>query len=84
MLDKKTLLIFTAILLSTAVIIGSMFTITERFDRRYELESLVAELRAKNVKLEALLDQALKTLHHERVMHFGKPISEDSTDRSEP
>ena len=72
MLDKKTLLIFTAILLSTAVIIGSMFTITERFDRRYELESLIAELRAENVKLEALLDQALKTLHHERVMHFGK------------
>lgn len=45
MLDKKTLLIFTVILLSTAVIIGSMFTLAERFDRRYELESRIAELK---------------------------------------
>jgi len=72
MLDKKTLLIFTAILLSTAVIIGSMFTLAERFDRRYELESRVAELKAENIKLEVLLNQALKTLHHERILHIGK------------
>jgi hypothetical protein len=80
MLDKKTLLIFTVILLSTTIIIGSMFTITERFDRRYVLESRIAELRAENMKLEALLDQALKTLHHERMMHFGE-VSGDKTKR---
>lgn len=80
MLDKKTLLIFTAIILSTAVIIGSMFTIAERFDRRYELEARIAELRSKNVKLETLLDQALKTPHHERLMHLGE-VSGDKTTR---
>ena len=79
MLDKKTLLIFTAIILSTAVIIGSMFTIAERFDRRYELEARIAELRSKNVKLETLLDQALKTPHHERLMHFREVSGDKAT-----
>ena len=38
MLDKKTLLIVAAVFLSTVVIIGGMFTLAERFDRRIELE----------------------------------------------
>ena len=71
MLDRKTLIIIAAVLLSTVVIIGGMFTIAERFDRRIELESKISELKAENAQLEILLDQALKTLHHERLMHFG-------------
>ena len=69
--DKKTLLIVAVTLLSAAVIIGSMFTIAERFDRRIELESKISELKSENAQLEALLDQTLKTLHHERLLHFG-------------
>lgn len=80
MIDKKILLIVAAVLLSTVVIIGGMFTIAERFDRRIELESEIAELKTENAKLEALLDQTLKTLHHERVMHFGE-VSGDKTKR---
>ena len=57
-----------------------MFTIAERFDRRIELESEIAELKTENAKLEALLDQTLKTLHHERVMRFGE-VSGDKTKR---
>ena len=71
MLDRKTLIIIAAVLLSTVVIIGGMFTIAERFDRRIELESKISELKTENAQLEILLDQALKTLHHERLMHFG-------------
>ncbi|MPM08978.1 hypothetical protein SDC9_55294 [bioreactor metagenome] len=71
MLDRKTLTIIVAVLLSTVVIIGGMFTIAERFDRRIELESEISELKAENAQLEVLLDQALKTLHHERLLHFG-------------
>lgn len=36
-----------------------------------EFEAKIADLQAENSKLEVLLDQALKTLHHERLMHFG-------------
>ena len=71
MLDRKTLIIIAAVLLSTVAIIGSMFTIADRFDRRIELESEISELKAENAQLEVLLDQALKTLHHERLLHFG-------------
>ena len=71
MLDRKTLIIIAAVLLSTVVIIGGMFTIAERFDRRIELESEISELKIEKAELEVLLDQALKTLHHERLMHFG-------------
>ena len=42
----------------------------ERIEQRLERQSF--EYRIENVKLEALLDQALKTLHHERLMHFGE------------
>lgn len=69
--DKKTLLIVAVILLSAAVIIGAMFTIAELFDRRLELESNISELKTEKAQLEVLLDQALKTLHHERLLHFG-------------
>jgi len=69
--DKKNMLIVAVTLLSAAVIIGSMFTIAERFDRRIELESKISELKSENAQLEALLDQTLKTLHHERLLHFG-------------
>ncbi len=71
MLDRKTLIIIAAVLLSTVAIIGSMFTIAERFDRRFDLETKISELKAENAQLEILLDQALKTLHHERLLHFG-------------
>ena len=71
MLDRKTLIIIAAVLLSTVVIIGGMFTIAERFDRRIELESKISELKTENAQLEVLLDQALKTLHHERLLHFA-------------
>lgn len=71
MLDRKTLIIIAAVLLSTVVIIGGMFTIAERFDRRLELETKISELKTENAQLEVLLDQALKTLHHERLLHFG-------------
>ena len=71
MFDKKTLVIVASILLSTVVIIGAMFTIAERFDRRLELESEISELKTEKAQLEVLLDQALKTLHHERLLHFG-------------
>lgn len=69
--DKKTMLIVAVTLLSAAVIIGAMFTIAERFDHRIELESKISELKSENAQLEALLDQTLKTLHHERLLHFG-------------
>ena len=69
--DKKTMLIVAVTLLSAAVIIGSMFTIAERFDRRIELESKISELKSENAQLEVLLDQTIKTLHHERLLHFG-------------
>ena len=71
MLDRKTLIIIAAVLLSTVAIIGSMFTIAERFDRRFDLETKISELKTENAQLEVLLDQALKTLHHERLLHFG-------------
>lgn len=48
----------------------AQFIVFKRFDRRIELESEIAELKTDNAKLEALLDQALKTLHHERFLHF--------------
>ncbi len=69
--DKKTMLIVAVTLLSAAVIIGAMFTIAERFDRRIDLESEISELKAENAQLEVLLDQTIKTLHHERLLHFG-------------
>jgi hypothetical protein len=53
------------------VIIGGMFIFAERFDRRIELKSEIAELKTEKAELEGLLDQTLKTLHHERPMHFG-------------
>ena len=65
------MLIIAVTLLSAAVIIGAMFTIAERFDRRIDLESEISELKIEKAELEVLLDQALKTLHHERLMHFG-------------
>ena len=71
MFDKKTLVIVASILLSTVVIIGGMFIVAERFDRRIELESEISELKTEKAQLEVLLDQALKTLHHERLLHFG-------------
>jgi len=71
MFDRKTLIIIAAVLLSTVVIIGATFTIAERFDHRLELESKISELKTEKAQLEALLDQALKTLHHERLLHFG-------------
>lgn len=76
MLDKKTLLIVAAVFFSTVVIIGGMFTLAERFDRRIELESEISELKAEKAELDALLDQALKTLHHERFLHFGTTSSD--------
>ena len=71
MTERKTLIIIAAVLLSTVAIIGNMFIVAERFDRRIELESEISELKIENTELEALLDQALKTLHHERLLHFG-------------
>ena len=71
MLDKKTLLIVAVIVLSTVVVTGGMFILAERFDRRFDLESEIAEIKAEKAELEAMLDQALKTLHHERLLHFG-------------
>ena len=71
MLDKKTLLIVAAIVLSTVVVTGGMFILAERFDRRFALESEIAELKAEKAGLEAIPDQALKTLHHERLLHFN-------------
>lgn len=71
MFDKKTSVIVASILLSTLVIIGGMFIVAERFDRRIELESEISELKTEKAELEVLLDQALKTLHHERLLHFG-------------
>ena len=65
------MLIVAVTLLSAAVIIGAMFTIAERFDRRIDLESEISELKAENAQLEVLLDQTIKTLHHERLLHFG-------------
>ena len=55
-----------------------------RLEASGKLQEEVQVLRAENAKLEALLDQALKTLHHERLMHFGEGVSVDSGDRSEP
>lgn len=71
MLDKKTLFIVAAILASSVFVTGGMFIFADRLDRRFELESGIAGLKAENAKLEVLLDQALKTLHHERLLHFG-------------
>ena len=71
MFDKKTLVIVASILLSTVVIIGGIFIVAERFDRRIDLESEISELKTEKAELEVLLDQALKTLHHERLLHFG-------------
>ena len=70
MLDKKTLFIVAAILASSVFVTGGMFIFADRLDRRFELESGIAGLKAEKAKLEALLDEALKTLHHERLMHF--------------
>ena len=71
MLDKKTLLIVAVIVLSTVVVTGGMFILAERFDRRFDLESEIAGLKAEKAEIESMLDQALKTLHHERLLHFG-------------
>jgi hypothetical protein len=35
----------------------------------------VLYLRGEVVKLEALLETALKTMHHERLLHFGEEVA---------
>ncbi len=42
-----------------------------RLERSGQLQDDIQVLRAENAKFEMLLDQALKTLHHERLLHFG-------------
>lgn len=84
MLDKKTLLIVAVIVLSTVVVTGGMFILAERFDRRFDLESEIAGLKAEKAGLEALLDQALKTLHHERVLHFNGAPEDGEGARQQP
>jgi hypothetical protein len=48
MLDRKTLIIIARCpFSSTVAIIGSMFTIAERFDRRFDLETKISRTQGR-------------------------------------
>lgn len=68
MIDRHTLALVAAIAAAGAMISGAIL----RLERSGKLQEEVQILRVENAKLEALLDQALKTLHHERLMHLGE------------
>jgi len=74
MIDRHTLALVAAIAAAGAMISGAIL----RLEASGKLEEEVQVLRAENAKLEALLDQALKTMHHERLLHFGEAVSEDA------
>ncbi len=65
---RHTLALVAAIAAAGAMISGAILPL----ERSGKLQDEVQVLRVENAKLEALLDQALKTLHHERLMHFGE------------
>ncbi len=68
MIDRHTIALVAAIAAAGVMISGAIL----RFERSGKLQDEVQVLRVENAKLEALLDQALKMLHHERLMHFGE------------
>lgn len=65
MIDRHTLALVAA---AGAMISGAIL----RLERSGKLQDEIQVLRTENAKLEALLDQALKMLHHERLMHLGE------------
>ncbi|NCC62240.1 MAG: hypothetical protein EOM12_15175 [Verrucomicrobiae bacterium] len=78
--ELMSLRLVAAIAAAGAMISGAIL----RLERSGKLQDEIQVLRAENAKLEALLDQALKTLHHERLMHLGEDGAVGSGDRSEP
>lgn len=67
-ISRHTLALVAAVAAAGAMISGAIL----RLERSGKLQEEVQVLRSENAKLEVLLDQALKTLHHERLMHFGE------------
>ena len=73
MIGRHTLPLVAAIAAPGAMISGTIL----RLERSGQLCKMIFKvLRAEKARLEALLDQALKTLHHERLMHFGEEIEQ--------
>lgn len=68
MLDRHTFALAAATAAAGAMISGAIL----RLEASGVLQDEIQVLRAENDKLEALLDKALKMLHHERLMHFGE------------
>lgn len=68
MLDRHTLALVAAIAAAGAMISGAIL----RLERSGQLQEDIQVLRVENAKLEALLDQALKRMHHERLMRLGE------------
>lgn len=67
MLKKDTLAIVAAVIIAALIIGGSILHLSGRL---FEHSEALA-LRAVLARTEAMLDGALRTLHHERLMHFG-------------
>lgn len=71
-MSKDVMGIIMAILAAAVLIAGAiLWTGVRGEEMRY--------LRGEMLKTEALLDSALKTLHHERIFHFGEVVSEDDS-----
>ena len=71
-MSKDAMGIIMAILAAAVLIAGAvLWTGVRGEEMRY--------LRGELIKTEALLDSALKTLHHERMFHFGEVVSEDKS-----
>lgn len=71
-MSKDAMGITTAILAAAVLIAGAiLWTGVRGEEMRY--------LRGELLKTEALLDSTLKTLHHERMFHFGEVVSEDKS-----
>lgn len=71
-MSKDAMGIIIAILATAVLIAGAvLWTGVRGEEMRY--------LRGELLKTEALLDSALKTLHHERMFHFREVVSEDNS-----
>lgn len=69
--------IIAAILASGTMISGTILWSRDRREELLHLREQVYMLRTELAKRDALLDQALSTLHHERLHHFEEVLSED-------
>jgi len=71
--------IIAAILAVGTMISGTIIWSAEKREELLHLREQVYMLRTELAKRDALLNQALSTLHHERLHHFEEVLSEDAS-----